>query len=104
MKALRGNLHKAVSLLLKKKATNALFKKKNQTPILSNTQAGNDLKDFLISWVFVFSYFFFLDRITDAWNRSPSPSQPFWEPEARNTVMLFPNVGREGLEDQGAET
>lgn len=59
MKALRGNLHKAVSLLLKKKATNALFKKKNQTPILSNTQAGNDLKDFLISWVFVFSYFFF---------------------------------------------
>lgn len=32
MKALRGNLHKAVSLLLKKKATDALFKKKKSNP------------------------------------------------------------------------
>lgn len=31
MKALRGNLHKAVSLLLKK-ATDALFKKKKSNP------------------------------------------------------------------------
>ena len=60
MKALRGNLHKTVSLLLKR-ATDALLKK-NQNPILLNIQSGNDLEYF----PYLLGDFFFLDRFTDA--------------------------------------
>lgn len=63
------------------------LKKKNQTPILSNIQAGSDLKDFLISWVSFF--FFFLTELQMF--GGPSLSLSFWEPEAGNTVLLLPD-------------
>lgn len=57
MKALRGNLHKTVSLLLKK--SHWCLIKKNQNPILLNIQSGNDLEYF--SYLLGDLFFFLTD-------------------------------------------
>lgn len=71
MKALRGNLHNTISLLLKK--SHWCLIKKNQNPILLNIQSGNDLEYFL----YLLGVFFSPDRMTDAlgW-RGPSSLRP----------------------------